>query len=86
MFPQGPKPKCIWRLFGAAKAVPFQNSSTLPVFGAAKAAPFQNDASRHNGGFNFAAAVHQLFEDTVQLVEMRMAGDERAGLEAATGD
>ena len=43
-------------------------------------------ASGHDGGLDFAAAVHQLLKDAVEFVEVSVASDECAGLESAAGN
>src|ERR1700761_9014025 len=43
-------------------------------------------ASWNDDGFDFAVAVHELFEDAIELVKMRVASDKGSGLEAAAGD
>src|SRR5580658_2116552 len=70
-----------------AEAVPFQNNDRSRARADLKAmSPLTCVASkrlRHDGGLYFAAAVHQLLKHAVEFVEMRVAGDECAGLEAA---
>src|SRR6202021_1701966 len=43
-------------------------------------------APGNNRGLDLAAALHELLEDAIELVQVRVAGDEGLGLEAAAGN